>query len=56
MSTRSHAIQRVVLGFGTMLTPFRRSKAAAELSELDDRLLKDIGLSRFDVDAMRRMW
>lgn len=34
----------------------RRSAALAELATLDDRLLRDIGLSRVDVDAMRRMW
>jgi uncharacterized protein YjiS (DUF1127 family) len=34
----------------------KRSAAIAELSALDERLLRDIGLSRVDVDAMGRMW
>ena len=29
---------------------------SAELATLDERMLRDIGLSRVDVDAMRRMW
>ena len=33
-----------------------RRAAVAELATLDDRLLRDIGLTRIDVDAMRRMW
>jgi uncharacterized protein YjiS (DUF1127 family) len=40
----------------TLFSPPRRRRALAELSTLDDRLLRDIGLSRIDVDAMRRMW
>lgn len=56
MTTSASVIHRTLLGFGAMLTPYRRSKAAATLSQLDDRMLRDIGLTRFDVDAMRRMW
>jgi uncharacterized protein YjiS (DUF1127 family) len=56
MSITALAIDRIVLGYGTMMRPFRRQKVAAELSSLDDRLLRDIGLTRFDVEAMRRMW
>lgn len=40
----------------TLLRPARRRRALAELSRLDEHLLRDIGLSRVDVDAMRRMW
>lgn len=40
----------------TLLRPIKRHSALAELSSLDDRLLRDIGLNRIDVDAMRRMW
>lgn len=43
-------------GLASLLRPVKRHTAIAELSTLDDRLLRDIGLSRFDVDAMRRMW
>lgn len=40
----------------SLLRPVRRRHSVAELSALDDRLLRDIGLSRIDVEAMRRMW
>lgn len=43
-------------GLGFMLTPLIRRRTLARLGELDDRLLKDIGLTRYDIDAMRRMW
>ena len=33
-----------------------RARAYAQLSGLDDRMLNDIGLTRIDVEAMRRMW
>jgi uncharacterized protein YjiS (DUF1127 family) len=56
MTARSPALSQIALGLGSLLRPFRRRKVAAKLSDLDDRLLKDIGLTRFDVDAMRRMW
>lgn len=46
----------VALGLGSFTRPLRRRQAAKHLSQLDDRLLKDIGLSRIDVEAMRRMW
>ena len=56
MTIRTHPLGRILLGFGAVMTPFRRTKAAAELSHLDDRMLKDIGLTRCDVEAMRRTW
>ena len=40
----------------TLLRPLQRRKSIAQLSSLDNRLLRDIGLSRLDVDDMRRMW
>lgn len=48
--------RRLTRGLAALLAPSRRRRALAEISELDDRLLRDIGLSRIDVDAMRRMW
>ena len=59
MTARTHShfppvLASLVLGFGNMLTPMRRRRALSQLEQLDDRLLKDIGLTRFDVDAMRR--
>lgn len=43
-------------GLSNLLRPVKRRKAIAELAVLDDRMLRDIGLSRVDVDAMRRIW
>jgi uncharacterized protein YjiS (DUF1127 family) len=40
----------------TLFHPLQRRSLIAQLSMLDDRLLRDIGLSRLDVDDMRRMW
>jgi len=48
--------RRLTRGIASLLAPARRRRALAEISELDDHLLRDIGLSRIDVDAMRRMW
>ncbi|WP_373502917.1 DUF1127 domain-containing protein [Aestuariivirga sp.] len=56
MTAHSAALSQLALGLSLLIRPFRRKKAAAQLSELDDHLLKDIGLTRFDVNAMRRMW
>ncbi len=55
-SARSSALDRAVLGLGSLITPFRRRKALNDLLELDDRMLRDIGLTRFDVQTMRRVW
>ena len=40
----------------TLFHPMQRRSLIAQLSMLDDRLLWDIGLSRLNVDDMRRMW
>jgi uncharacterized protein YjeT (DUF2065 family) len=45
MSIAALAFDRMRLGFGTMMRPFRRQKVAAELSSLDDRLLRAPGVS-----------
>ena len=47
---------RLARGLSVLLGPVKRRSAIAELSTRDERLLRDIGLSRVDVDAMRRMW
>jgi uncharacterized protein YjiS (DUF1127 family) len=39
-----------------LLRPLQRRNSIAHLSSRDDRLLRDIGLRRLDVDDMRRMW
>lgn len=56
MTPSNPALSRIAHGFRTITAPFRRARTAADLSQLDDRLLKDVGLTRFDVDLMRRMW
>jgi uncharacterized protein YjiS (DUF1127 family) len=47
---------RLARSLSTLTLPLRRRKAQAQHSALDDHLLKDIGLCRIDVEAMRRMW
>jgi uncharacterized protein YjiS (DUF1127 family) len=47
---------RLSRSLSTLVRPARRRAAVAQLSQLDDRLLRDIGLTRVDVEAMRRMW
>jgi uncharacterized protein YjiS (DUF1127 family) len=51
-------------GFATLvrsIAPFlvhfrRRRRTLVSLEQLDDRLLRDVGLSRWDVTVMRRHW
>jgi uncharacterized protein YjiS (DUF1127 family) len=47
---------RLARSLGTIARPLTRRRTFALLRDLDDHLLKDIGLSRIDVDDMRRMW
>jgi uncharacterized protein YjiS (DUF1127 family) len=47
---------RLARGLDTLTRPLRQRKAYAQLRALDDHLLKDIGMTRVDVEAMRRMW
>lgn len=47
---------RLARGVATLTRPMRRRRAYAELATMDDHLLKDIGMTRVDVEAMRRMW
>lgn len=47
---------RLATSLGTITLPLRRRRAITQLSSLDDGMLKDIGLCRVDVEAMRRMW
>lgn len=47
---------RLSRNLSSLIRPMRRRRAMADLAVLDDRLLRDIGLTRIDVEAMRRMW
>ena len=47
---------RFARGLSALLRPVTRQRTVAELSTLDERMLRDIGLSRVDVEQMRRMW
>lgn len=47
---------RLARSLDVLTRPLRRRRALARLRDLDDHLLKDIGLSRIDMDDMRRMW
>lgn len=48
--------KRISRNLSTLFHPLQRRSSIAQLATLDDRLLKDIGLSRLDIDDMRRMW
>lgn len=43
-------------GFKATRRLFRHHARQARPDYLDDRLLKDVGLSHWDVDLMRRHW
>ena len=47
---------RVASGFHKLFRPTRQRDVYARLTQYDDHLLRDIGLSRLDVEAMRRVW
>lgn len=47
---------RLTRGLAALILSVKRGRAFAELARLDERMLRDIGLSRVDVEAMRRMW
>lgn len=47
---------RIVSGFGKLLNPAKRRNVYDRLSRYDDHLLRDIGLTRRDVEDLRRFW
>ena len=47
---------RVASSLHKLFRPTRQGHVYARLTQYDDHLLKDIGLSRLDVEAMRRVW
>lgn len=48
--------KRLPHGLTALLRHVRRRSTIAELATLGERLLRDIGLTRIDVETMRRMW
>ena len=48
--------QRVARRLSTLTRPLRRREAYVQLKELDTHMLRDIGLTRLDVEDMRRLW
>ena len=47
---------RLASSLHTLTRPLRRRMTYAQLKQLDGHMLRDIGLTRIDVEAMRRMW
>ena len=47
---------RIASSLDKLFRPARQRNVYARLNQYDDHLLKDIGLTRLDVEAMRRMW
>jgi uncharacterized protein YjiS (DUF1127 family) len=47
---------RVASRLDRLFRPLGQRDVYARLTQYDDHLLKDIGLSRLDVEAMRRIW
>jgi uncharacterized protein YjiS (DUF1127 family) len=47
---------RVASSLDKLFRPASQRNVYARLTQYDDHLLKDIGLSRLDVEAMRRIW
>jgi len=44
------------LVIGALATGLVRRRTLARLSDLDDHILRDIGLTRGDLEVMRRHW
>lgn len=44
------------LPFGFASRRSLRDQVFSQLGQLDDRMLRDIGLSRHDLEIMRRQW
>lgn len=48
--------QRITRGFTAIIRPLRRTRPAEGPAELKVLHVPGMGLSRIDIDAMRRMW
>lgn len=47
---------RLASSLDKLFRPTRQRNVYSRLTQYDDHLLQDIGLTRLDVEAMRRMW
>lgn len=52
----SGALIHFLTSLGHLARRIINQRAYAKLTDLDDRLLRDVGLTRADIERMRRMW
>lgn len=50
------AIRTAARAIGRILGKYANRTIYARLQDLDERILKDVGLTREDIERMRRMW
>jgi len=55
-TSQTGAIILLSTALGTLTGALRRRRRLVRLEQLDDRMLRDIGLTRWDIDSMRRHW
>ena len=47
---------RIASGFGKLIDPAKRRRVYDHLSRFDDHLLRDIGVTRLDLEKLRKVW
>jgi uncharacterized protein YjiS (DUF1127 family) len=47
---------RIASGLGKLLNTAKRRKVYHHLSRFDDHLLRDIGVTRLDLEDLRKAW
>jgi uncharacterized protein YjiS (DUF1127 family) len=47
---------RLASSLDKLFRPLKQRNVYARLNQYDDHLLNDIGITRLDVEAMRRVW